>query len=229
MNNTPKNVVYTDVAVATTYHIDISGGIRDIENYLERIQVIRQATERDKIILHINSPGGELLITAQLLNAINSCPAEVHASLEGECCSAATFLLLCADSWTIYPNTMFMAHNYSAGYYGTGDDPMHQAKAVKEFAKGFIESYYTNFLTKEEINNITNHNDTVWLTGDQVAERLEGYQAAREEFAATEAANKAVGDFIKTVQNVVPQVKDNEVFVDILKSAGFEKIEEKTT
>lgn len=155
----------------------LNGSIGDADDYLDWLDVIRNAGPNDDVIVHINSPGGNLFTALQLMNALAESEATITAQVEGACMSAATMIMLCADRFMLSPHAMFMFHNYSGGTIGKGGEMWENIKFERSWSKKFLHEVYDIFLTKKEIDSMLDGKD-VWLTADQVAERLKKRQEA---------------------------------------------------
>lgn len=153
----------------------ISGDILEPEHYIQRIQMIRDASKDDIIYVRINSSGGHLDTALQLRKALLTTEAKVVTSIEGMCCSAATMLFLCGDVFEVSPEAIFMIHDYSGGMYGKGNEMYIQAKFMHKWSRQFYISVYNGFLTSKEIDNIC-HGVDIWLTPEEVLLRLKEEQ-----------------------------------------------------
>lgn len=158
-----------------THELYLNGAIGDAEDYLDWFDTIRHASPHDEIILHINSPGGNLFTAIQFMNAMTECEATITAQVEGACMSAATMILLCCDRYMLSPHAMFMFHNYSGGSFGKGGEMWENIKYERSWSKKFLHDCYNNFLTKVEIDKMLDGKD-IWLTTEQVADRLHARQ-----------------------------------------------------
>lgn len=141
------------------------------EQYHDWCEAIRMAGENDIVRIHINSPGGNLNSTIQLMRAIQDSPATVITSVEGECMSAATMIFLSGDMAEISEHSMFMFHNYSGGTIGKGGEMLDQLQYQHEWSNRLFREVYEAFLTEEEIDLMVNGKD-LWMTGEEVTERL---------------------------------------------------------
>jgi ATP-dependent protease ClpP protease subunit len=149
----------------------LSGTIEGPENYIDWFDQIRNATGQDTITIHINSPGGSLATALQFYRVLGETAATVVASIEGEAMSAATIIMMQADAYLISPHSMFMFHNYSGGAFGKGGEMMDQLEFERLWSTNFLHDVYKDFLTEDEVNNILDNRD-IWLTTDEVSERL---------------------------------------------------------
>lgn len=149
----------------------LSGEIESSENYISWFDIIRHASENDVIKIYINSPGGDVFTAIQFMRAIQETQASVVVSVEGLCMSAATMIMLAAESYEISEHTMFMFHNYSGGTFGKGGEMLDQLKHERDWSEKLLRGIYEHFLTEAEITSMLENKD-IWMDGDQVIERL---------------------------------------------------------
>jgi ATP-dependent protease ClpP protease subunit len=141
------------------------------QQYETWFQAIRAAEPGDQVVIHINSYGGDLNTTIQLLQCINESQATILVSLEGRCYSAATMVFLACDSYQIAPYSSMMIHNFSGGTFGKGNEMQAQVEFEKTWFSEMAKNVYSDFLTPEEINDVLRGVD-IWLTPDEVHERM---------------------------------------------------------
>jgi ATP-dependent protease ClpP protease subunit len=168
--------------VAQLHEFYLSGPVLDAEEYIEWFDTIRNASEIDTIRIYINSPGGDLYTTLQFLRVMSDTPATIVTSVEGACMSAATMIFLHGHTHEITPHSLFMFHNYSAGTFGKGGEMYDQLQFERKWSENFMRAVYRDFLAEDEIQSMLNNRD-IWMTSDEVAQRLEKLQEARAQQA----------------------------------------------
>lgn len=166
-------------ANAYIHEFYISGAIEGPEEYVEWFNVIRNASEYDTVKLYINSGGGNLDTALQFMRVLTDTAANTVASVEGSCMSAATMIMLSCDAIEVSPHSLFMFHNYSGGTLGKGGEMADQILFERAWSKTFLNEVYKWFLSSEEIEAILNNRD-IWLTSEQVAERLKVVMEMRQ-------------------------------------------------
>lgn len=166
-------------ANAYIHEFYISGAIEGPEEYVEWFNVIRNASEYDTVKLYINSGGGNLDTALQFMRVLTDTAANTVASVEGSCMSAATMIMLSCDSIEVSPHSLFMFHNYSGGTLGKGGEMADQILFERDWSRTFLNEVYKWFLSSEEIEAILNNRD-IWLTSEQVAERLKVVMEMRQ-------------------------------------------------
>ncbi len=168
--------------VAQLHEFYLSGPVLDAEEYIDWFDTIRNASEIDTIRIYINSPGGDLYTTLQFLRVMSDTEVTIVTSVEGACMSAATMIFLHGHTHEITPHSLFMFHNYSAGTFGKGGEMYDQLQFERRWSENFMRAVYRDFLAEDEIQSMLNNKD-IWMTSDEVAQRLEKLQEARAQEA----------------------------------------------
>lgn len=157
--------------VGRVFKFYLSGAVKPASEYTQWFETIRNASETDVVIFHINSYGGDLFSAIQFMRVISETKAQVVASVEGICMSAATLIFLSARHWEISKHTIFMFHNYSSGSFGKGGELYDNIIHSRKWSENLWRDVYKGFLTENEIESILNNKD-IWLSGDDVNARL---------------------------------------------------------
>ena len=165
---------------SNSYEFYLSGEILEPENYTGWFDIMRNARPYDSIKLHINSCGGDLYSAIQFLRVMGESAGHITTSVEGACMSAATMIFLSGDAYEITPHSLFMFHNYSAGVFGKGGEMYDQLQFERAWSERFLGDVYKDFLTTEEIQAMLNNRD-IWLTSEQVLERIGKLIESRKE------------------------------------------------
>ena len=158
--------------VARILDFYISGDITQAKDYQDRNQLMRNATENDAVILHINSSGGDIFTAIQLMRSMAESPSTVVASVEGMCMSAATLIFLCADVCEVSEHSHFMFHTYSSGNWGKGNEQLASVIADDKWARHLFNDVYKGFLEAKEIKEMIDGKD-FWMDPTEVKRRLE--------------------------------------------------------
>jgi ATP-dependent protease ClpP protease subunit len=181
---------YKQIIPVTIHHIYINGEIEEeADRYIDMLNEIKLAEAHDHVFIYLNTPGGSLSTTIQIMSAIKQSQATVTTVIEGDVASAGTFIFLCGDDYIVHDNCSFMVHNYSHGPYGKGHEVAQRVKFTEQHYRQLIIDIYKDFLTDEEIEDVLKGMD-VWLNSEQVRERIET-KVAREEEAIQEALSQA--------------------------------------
>lgn len=163
----------------------LCGEIESPEEYIQWFDTMRHAAETDVVKMYINSPGGNVFTAIQFMRVLKETSAKVVMSVEGECASAATMIFLCGQSFEVSEHSMFMFHNYSSGLLGKGGELYDQIKHERKWSETLLRDIYKDFLTDKEVDAILDNKD-IWMTGEEVIERLKVKKAAIEAEEAEE-------------------------------------------
>jgi len=174
---------------AKIFNFYLCGEIKEAEEYIEWFQILRSVGETDIVYIRINSEGGDLFSTLQLVRAIQESSATIICSVEGICMSAATLVFLSADRYELSDHTMFMFHNYSSGTIGKGGEMYDQITHFRVWSEKLFNSFYKDFLTDAEIKSMLDNKD-IWLNAEEVAKRLEHRVKTQEKLEQEESAKK---------------------------------------
>jgi ATP-dependent protease ClpP protease subunit len=166
------HTIFANRPLAQQHTLYLSGEIGDPENYTEMYELIRHAGENDVIMLYINSPGGNVTTALQFISVMAESSAQIFASVEGECISAATFIFLAADAYAISEHSLFMCHNYRRALMGKGGEIFDMAVHERKWSEDFLKSVYKDFLSDAEITSILDGKD-LWLATPEVVKRLQ--------------------------------------------------------
>lgn len=162
---------FTHRSASNVHEFYLTGTIGPAEDYVEWFDTIRNASPNDLIKIYINSEGGNLFTAIQFMRVLSETQGEVWVSVEGACMSAATMIMLCADSFEVSLHSMFMVHNYSGGTVGKGGEMYDNIVFERKWSDALLRQVYKDFLTEEEINMVLDNKD-IWMDGEDVVTRL---------------------------------------------------------
>lgn len=144
----------------------------DPKNHIEAIDMIRTAEEEDVVEIMLTSPGGRCDIADMYVSAIADSKAKIITRAIGECCSAATTIFLAGDERVCDNGCYFMFHNVQ---FGIGGDSANVFAKSKFYERLFKEKSYgvmSEVLTTEELDELFDRAGEVYLTADEMRERL---------------------------------------------------------
>lgn len=159
-------------------HFYISDAIKAPHEYIDMIHRIQTASEHDSVIIHLNSPGGQLDTGVQLINAIRNSQATVTTCIESEAHSMAALLFLAGDELVVNDNCMMMFHNFSGGTVGKGNEAFASIDAHLKWYGKLTKELSEHFLTEEEVERVMRGED-LWMQTEEIRERAEAMAEAR--------------------------------------------------
>lgn len=160
------------------FDIILDDNIREPAYYRDAFQVFRQAQRGDRINLILNNSGGRLDSAVCFINLMKETDAEVVAILEGETHSAASIIALNAHGIEVKPYASMMIHHASFGSGGTVQNVMDHVNFTSKQTERLIRETYQFFLTESELDEVI-RNREIWLTDEEISERLERMFEAR--------------------------------------------------
>lgn len=152
------------------YRIEIDSGIEDVSQFSTAIHVLDIANEDDEVEIHLQSPGGNVDACGAFLHALKKCQAPVHMVASGGCHSAATHILLMADSFELADNFNSLIHNGSCGAVGNINEYHAKSDFDKEFIRKHYQQIYEGFLSEKEFDDMMDGKN-IWLDAKQWCDR----------------------------------------------------------
>ncbi len=93
------------------------------------------------VVVHVNSPGGDIFEGAAIHNALKNHAGNVEVRIDGSAASAASFIAMAADTVVIEANATMMIHEGSALCVGSAQD-MRDAADVLDLLSDTIAAMY---------------------------------------------------------------------------------------
>jgi ATP-dependent protease ClpP protease subunit len=202
--------------VADIYVYDIIGGwIDDLyaswgydpgttaKTFLEQLSKLDESVKT--INVHINSPGGDCFSAAAIANALRAESAKgraVRAFVDGLAASAASVIMMGADTITIADNGLVMIHNPWSIAIGNAAEMRKAAAELDKVRDSIVAAYqWHSKLSSEEI--IALMDADTWMTADEAI--ANGFGTAKVE--SLKAAALISPEAMKTL-TVPDQFKD---------------------
>lgn len=113
-----KTPLGEDAAGGELITVSLVGEIGPITQYLEVFEVLDTATEKDQVRIVLDTPGGDVYTTQQIVGRMESCKAKVTTVASGLVASAGTFIWLYGQEQEIERWARFMFHSSLHGDWG---------------------------------------------------------------------------------------------------------------
>lgn len=152
-----ENYFHETLTGSKITHFYLNGSIRNTSPwYYPALQLFNTASPYDEIYFHLNTIGGALSESVQLLNAINTCQGNVHLIVEGECSSAGNILAFGGKYKSIQINDVstFLFHTAAAGRYHRVDIAKAYLKGIEQWSNLINRQCYQGILTEEELTQL---------------------------------------------------------------------------
>lgn len=172
--------VHARGSMSYNYVIDVFGGLDNLSDIQDAIYALSIAEEDDTVQINLNSPGGSIHIADTLIMAMKKCLAPVHIIASGQICSAATFIILSADSFEISPFTTIMCHSASYGFGGSMEDVRNYTEFQFNQCMKTLRYYYFGFLSGEEIHDLVYNKRELWMDSKEFVQRFKNRMEAIE-------------------------------------------------
>lgn len=119
-----------------------------------------------KIILSINSPGGSVFDAVAMYSALRATKMNIEANVLGIAASAATIVLMAADTIRMPKNTFIMVHSPMNGIMGNAEEMRRMADTLDTIGESIVSTYVARTgRTPEEVAALMV--DETWMTADQ--------------------------------------------------------------
>lgn len=172
LGNADKSIIKTTTMMFNIHNVYLDGEIGEVYKYRDLCYLLDMADDNSEVIFHINSVGGNLNSTCQILNSIRNTNATTKAVIHNECASAASLIALSVEELYLTPFSSLLAH---AGSYGYGGFTGRMDSAVTHINAGIraiMEDVYQGFLTPDELEQLDDGKE-FWMNADQIQERLD--------------------------------------------------------
>lgn len=167
---------------AVSFHFYINDHISEPDDYVELIDALYQGQPNHTIYIHLNTPGGRLDVTMQIINAIRSSEACVVGLADGQVASAGSLILFACPNIGVQPMSYVMLHDGSEGAGGKINENLKQAQFSAKLISRIAHSVYEPFFSKEEIDDVLDGKD-MWLTSEEVEGRISEVKEKGENIA----------------------------------------------
>lgn len=148
-------------AKAGTYKINIHSGIHSPDQFMYAIQALDAADEMNDVEISLQCPGGSLDSTDLLIHHMRKCEGHIHIIASGNCSSAASLVLLEADSFELTQNFSSTIHCGSLGFGGNFNEFRQQTIFSNKFMERVMRESYAGFLSESELDALLDGKDIV--------------------------------------------------------------------
>jgi len=142
------------------------------EFYVDELEtdegIIRVYSKPKPIVLHLNSPGGDVNAGIALTMMMNSTPTPVVVIVEGTSASAATFVTVLSLYRYVLPNSVLLIHQYFGGATGKHEGIKFAVKEGDKLMDMFYKIYREHSkLPTHELEKILKH-DVYFTAGESL-------------------------------------------------------------
>lgn len=156
----------------TTFKFYLTGSIKSAKSLSELITALREAGPDDEIHIYINSPGGSLTTTMQVINAMSTSAARVVTIADGQVCSGAALIFFSGHELIIHRWAWFMMHGpQTASGYRSAHSMSRELDIVSSVTDDLAQATYMRWLTEDEVK-MHNTGGDVYIKAEDMAKRL---------------------------------------------------------
>ncbi len=167
---------------------------------------IKAAGVYQKILLRINSPGGDVFEGIAIYNLVRAEKKPVEVRVDGIAASAASIIAMAGDEIIMGPNTMMSVHNAWTYCQGFASDMRTTADKLDKISGAIAQTYVTR--TKQTLDAITALMEAeTWMTAQECIDGGFATQIVTESDGVVEQAALAMARRFKSLgrMNKVPE------------------------
>lgn len=194
--------------------------IDSVEDYIDFLREVSSARADDTIRVHCNCYGGDVNVALNIFDALHLSDAYVEFWIEGMCASAATMIMLAADTWKVFPHCRVMIHAWTSWTYGKWNELKEQLKFDEKVWEPQFREIYKNFLTEAEIQQCLDGKD-FWFSSEETVQRLNNFQA--DAMAKQDAMNEIVDKYQKLMSEEFKKIENAPAIVKSTKKTKNNK------
>lgn len=195
-------------------------GIVDSEygiNAMDLREAIAKAGDAETIIFNINTPGGSVFESREIIDVIRNVKAKTVAHIGSLCASAGTSIAIACNEVEMANGAHFMIHNAFGMAYGDKSDLRKTADFLEKLELAIVEDYTTKTgKSAEEIAAMME--EETWMTASEALEngfidRIAGTASVKNTWNLS-AYSKApkIEEKQEIVEEVIEPVIENTAF-----------------
>lgn len=174
--------------------------------FIEQLEAAAAGASR--ILVSINSPGGNVFDAFAIYNALIRHQLPVTTRVDGVAASAASMIFMAGDDRVMAENTLLMIHNMWGVVAGTADEMRNYADMMDKARDGAIAAYARSGQSRDEIIRMLD--ETTWM--DALEAQSLGFASLMEEpvkIAASANAARLVGMLPGVPEDLLAQVQSS--------------------
>jgi len=157
----------------TTYNVLLYGSIGEAKEYVSLFRMCTKATEQDCIDVYVDTVGGNITTAIAISNALEGSSAKVRRIGLGDVMSAGTLIVDGGPETEIGKFAHFMYHMSSSGGMGNTTAIIETNQQLFGYIIDYLrDAVNKKCITPEEMDMIVNKRQDVFITGKEMAERL---------------------------------------------------------
>ena len=162
-----------------------------------------------KIIVWINSPGGDCIAAAQIYNMLMDYKGDVTVKIDGIAASAASVIAMAGTRVLMSPVSMLMIHNPMTMAFGNRDDMKQAISMLDEVKESIMNAYEIKTgLDRKKISQLMD-NET-WMDANKAVELGFADDVIKREYKENEGmelGNSMLFSTVKIQNNLIDKLK----------------------
>jgi ATP-dependent protease ClpP protease subunit len=159
--------------INNTYIFNIDEDVNEPSYYRSMYHILLTATEKDTIILNLNTDGGYMYTALQLVDHLQKTEAHTIARVYNAYSAGSIIMLSCREV-ILNEFSTAMIHAPSGGYSGKHQEMKSFGKFSSKHWENVYRKSYAGFLTEKEMEEVLNGAD-IWLESHQLQKKLQNY------------------------------------------------------
>jgi ATP-dependent protease ClpP protease subunit len=218
-NKIEKTSVINLAVDSTTVTIYLQGIVEQDYgiNAMDLRDAISRAGDAETIIFNINTPGGSVFESREIMDVIRNVKAKTVAHIGSLCASAGTSIALACNEVEMANGAHFMIHNAFGMAFGDKSDLRKTADFLEKLEMSIVEDYTTKTgKSAEEISAMME--DETWMTASEALEhgfidRIAGTASVKNTWNLS-AYSKApkIEEKQEVAENIADPVIENTAF-----------------
>lgn len=189
-----------------------------------------KAIKNKEILLHLNTPGGNVFDGIAIANSLKSHPAKVIAQIDGIAASIGSIVALAGDEVNIADSGFMMIHKASGFSIGNSDVMLKMSKTLDKI-DGTLSKVYADKTGLTSKETLALMGDETWFTGEEavdigLADNVIGGGAEEALFDLSKFINVPEGLKGKSKKQV--EAEEKREWEKLLQELGFTQKEAKT-
>ncbi len=134
------------------------------------IDELKALGDVERIVVRINSPGGDVFDAIAIHNALKRHKAQIEVTIEGLAASAASIIAVAGDAVLMPDNTMMMIHDPIGVVVGGADDMRRLAEALDRIKTSMVAAYRAKTgLDDDDLGELMAAE--TWMTAQEAVEK----------------------------------------------------------
>ena len=155
--------------VMNEYHVYLDEDFIEPSYYRNVLDLLRDGSENDTFIFHLNTYGGRDDSGMALVRAIQNTNSDTVAVIERNCMSTGAVGAVSCNQLSV--NNGANRRTHQVGAYGSGSNNKRYVDFIKSESDKEMEELFKDFLTEDEMREVVYNSSELYLNDEQIIER----------------------------------------------------------